>query len=156
MSEEQKVDEQSNTNEPHNSQDNKLFVYLCIAIVGVALILILFNFRSAGGYQHMAEDVRTMLFADNVDDASVVRTRALLITYREVQGLLELRVNVTGIEGEFESYRAEALAFVCSHPYLASQMENGKTVELNLVASERKLDKYLSLMVEAEQCDAFS
>ncbi|MFC4701613.1 hypothetical protein ACFO4O_15770 [Glaciecola siphonariae] len=119
----------------------KLAFPLIIAIVA----LLIYNFSSSASYQALAQEIRNEMFAEpNVN--------ALLITYRYNDGLMELTVNAGGLTGELASYRAEALAYLCTSPLLAKALEQSETIELSLTAGERKFDKYLLIQANKQIC----
>jgi hypothetical protein len=131
----------STAKEPSKASMMKMAIPLIVALAA----LLIYNFQSIHTYQDMTQDIHSNMFADpNVE--------ALLLTYRENAGLVELTINVKGIEGDFAAYRNEVLKFVCTSPSLESPLSNSDSIAVKLTSDRRKEDKYLTVNVSSEVC----
>jgi len=121
-------------------------VQISIAIAAAFIVLLVFNYQNVYSYQDMANDISNDLISEpNVD--------AVLMTYRDSEQGLELKVTLIEQTQGLSSYEGDVLNFVCKHPILREQLSDDYPVEVTLVATRTKEDKYLTLLVTAALCE---
>jgi len=124
-------------------------VQISIAIALALLVLLVFNYKNVYNYQDMALDVQNQLIAEPGVDA-------VLMTYRDTERAVEMKVTLIGLTNALSTYENDALHFVCSHPVLKQQLRDDFPVEITLVATRTKQDKYLTLLVRPSACEGLT
>ncbi|MBT1451038.1 hypothetical protein KJ365_09120 [Glaciecola sp. XM2] len=125
-------------------------ILIIAAILGVTLTVLLFaNYQNIYSYQDMAEDVNASLIRDTNIDAT-------LMTYRDAPNGVELTVTLNNLNSPLSSYKNDAIRFVCDHRVLKTKIDEQVPVEVTLVATRTKDDKYLKLLIDASQCNGFN
>jgi hypothetical protein len=126
--------------------ERSTIVQISVAIAAAFIVLLVFNYQNVYSYQDMAQDVSNDLINEPDVDA-------VLMTYRDTEQAIELKVTLIGLTQALPSYESDALNFVCKHPILREQLREEYPVEITLVATRTKKDKYLTLLVTASSCD---
>jgi hypothetical protein len=120
-------------------------VQISVAIAAALVVLLVFNYKNIYSYQDMAQDVQSKLISES-------GVNAVLMTYRNTEQAVEIKVTLIGLTKALPTYENDVLRFVCTHPILIAQLRDDFPVEVTLVATRTKQDKYLTLLVNPSMC----